>query len=45
MAVEIHGHDLPGRRCAPRPGGGTTDNIHVGLKRGTEAARLTGVGG
>jgi hypothetical protein len=38
--VEIHGVDLPGRSCGPRPGGGTYEDIHVGLKRGNDTIEL-----
>jgi Family of unknown function (DUF5990) len=32
VLVEIHGTDLPGRRCGPSPDGGNYENVHVGLK-------------
>ena len=38
--VELHGVDLPGRSCGPRPGGGQYEDVHVGLKRGTTAIDL-----
>jgi hypothetical protein len=38
--VEIHGVELPGRSCGPRAGGGTYDDIHVGLKRGNDTLSL-----
>jgi Family of unknown function (DUF5990) len=38
--VELHGVDLPGRSCGPRPGGGHYEDVHVGLKRGTTAIDL-----
>ena len=38
--VELHGVDLPGRSCGPRPGGGWYRDIQVGLKKGTTAIDL-----
>lgn len=38
--VEIHGNDLPGRRCGPAPDGTFYENIHVGLARGAETVDL-----
>jgi Family of unknown function (DUF5990) len=40
VTVEIHGVDLPGRRCDPEPGGAPYENIHVGLARRTETVEL-----
>jgi hypothetical protein len=40
LRVELHGVDLPGRSCGPRPGGGWYKDIHVGLKKGTTAIDL-----
>ena len=40
LRVELHGVDLPGRSCGPRPGGGWYEDIQVGLKRGTTAIDL-----
>ena len=40
IRMEIHGVDLPGRSCGPRPGGGHYDDIHLGLKRGPDAIEL-----
>lgn len=40
VIVEIHGSDLPGRRCGPSPEGAWYENIHVGIKRRTEAIDL-----
>lgn len=33
LRVELHGVDLPGRRCGPRPGGGWYEDIQVGRRR------------
>ena len=41
LRVELHGVDLPGRSCGPRPGGGWYEDIQVGLKRGTTAIDLS----
>ena len=40
LRVELHGVDLPGRSCGPRPGGGWYQDIQVGLKKGTTAIDL-----
>jgi hypothetical protein len=33
MRIELHGVNLPGRRCGPNPAGGWYEKIHVGLGR------------
>jgi Family of unknown function (DUF5990) len=40
IRVEIHGIDMPGRTCGPRPDGGTYEDIHVGLKRRNDTIDL-----
>ena len=38
--MEIHGHDLPGRRCGPSLTGGMYDNVHVGLAQRSDTVEL-----
>jgi Family of unknown function (DUF5990) len=40
LAVEIVGHDMPGRSCGPDPDGKWCENVHAGLKRGTDTIEL-----
>jgi hypothetical protein len=41
VTFRIVGTGLPGRRCGPAPTpGGTYDNIHVGVQRGSEVVGL-----
>jgi hypothetical protein len=40
IRIEIHGVDLPGRSCGPRPDGGTYEDIQVGLKCRAETIEL-----
>jgi hypothetical protein len=41
LRLEIRADNLPGRRCGPRPEGGTYENIHVGIGRGASLTGLT----
>ncbi|MGW1799557.1 DUF5990 family protein [Streptomyces sp. NPDC001984] len=40
MRIRIDGVDLPGLSCAPAPGGGAYENIHVAVQRRNRPAEL-----
>ena len=40
IEVEIHGVDMPGRSCGPRPGGGDCEDVRVGLRWRSETVEL-----
>ncbi len=40
MLVEIRGRSLPGRRCGTNPDGSVSGNIHVGIRKRSEAIEL-----
>jgi hypothetical protein len=40
LAIDIVGHEMPGRSCGPGRDGEWRENIHAGLKRGKETIQL-----